>query len=112
MSAICGGYVEVIRRIVACPTEGRRRRMVVVVPDSPYYAGTLTCCGCGDSWSEGFRMERPFRRGWRKDAKARARHHWDNPYRMTDAERRAWLADWLELPQERSVVDVDTKGLT
>lgn len=32
----------------------------------------ITCTRCGDSWSGGYLHERPFARGWRKEAVRRA----------------------------------------
>ena len=79
-----------IRRVLACPTEGRRRRMAGR-DHGPYYGPTVTCLGCGDSWSCGERLERPFRRGWRKDAIAEAKRAWVEAGRYARAEYRAWL---------------------
>lgn len=73
---ICtGGPKTWQRRILPCPTEGTRRRFVGF--DQEWYGITWTCCGCGDSWSDGERMERPFARGWRERAMGRAKGHWD-----------------------------------
>lgn len=41
-----------------------------------WYGPTITCCGCGDSWSDGEMLERPFRRGWRKESIGRAVRDW------------------------------------
>jgi len=79
-----------IRRILTCPTEGRRRRMAGR-DHGPFYGPMLTCLGCGDSWSCGERLERPFRRGWRKDAVTEAQQAWVEAGRYTRAEYRAWL---------------------
>jgi len=57
----------------------------------PYYGPILTCLGCGDSWSCGERLERPFRRAWRRDAIVDARRDWDVAGRHARAEYRAWL---------------------
>lgn len=79
-----------IRRVLGCPTEGRRRRMAGR-DHGPYYGPTLTCLGCGDSWSCGERLERPFRRAWRKDEISKAKQAWDEAGRYTAGE----YADWL-----------------
>jgi hypothetical protein len=43
-----------------------------------WYAPTIYCCRCGDSWdAEEGRHERPFARGWRRDAVRCARQLWD-----------------------------------
>ncbi len=74
---ICGGAYVYRRRILPCQGACRpQRRRVVVAYGSPYYAPTVTCCACGDSWSEGELSQRPFRRGWRKEAVTRAREQW------------------------------------
>lgn len=62
------------RRILKCPVENRRRRMVVNY--GGYWGSTVYCCGCGDSWSEGELNPRPFRPGWRKESIARAKERW------------------------------------
>jgi hypothetical protein len=102
-----------IRRILTCPTEGRRRRMAGR-DHGPYYGPTITCLGCGDSWSCGEMLDRPFKRAWRKEAIAAAKRAWDEAGRYSRAEYEQWLADELaavmadfgasaedvELPQE------------
>lgn len=95
-----------VRRILNCPTEGRRRRMAGR-DDGPYYGPTVTCLGCGDSWSCGERLERPFRPRWRKDAIAEAKRAWDEAGRYTRAEYRAWLdAELAAIFPEPAVDDV------
>ena len=79
-----------IRRILTCPTEGRRRRMAGR-DYGPFYGPMVTCLGCGDAWSCGERLERPFRPRWRRDAIAEARRAWAEAGRFTRAEYRAWL---------------------
>jgi hypothetical protein len=37
-----------------------------------WYGWMLTCLSCGDQWEDGERLERPFRRAWRKAAVAEA----------------------------------------
>jgi len=63
------------RRVILCPTEATRRRMVV--RDHGWWGVTWHCCGCGDSWSDGERLPRPFMRGWRDKAITRHRAMWD-----------------------------------
>lgn len=62
------------RRVMFCPTCGRRRRMVAMIQE--WYDPVVTCCACGESWEGGERLQRPFARGWRQAASARARRHW------------------------------------
>jgi hypothetical protein len=63
--------------------------------DAPWYGATWTCCGCGDSWTDGERHVRPFRRGWRKDAIAHARSIWDSAAGLTKRDHAEWLRDEL-----------------
>lgn len=55
------------RHISACPGRcgGQRRRVVSAWPASPYYGPVFTCCACGDQWSDGELLARPFAPGWR-----------------------------------------------
>lgn len=62
------------RRIVHCPTCQKRRRWVGWAQE--WYSTIWTCCGCGDSFGDGERMERPFKRGWRSEAIKRAKADW------------------------------------
>ncbi len=73
---LCGAGPHLAkRRIITCPTEGRRRRAVQVFGGA-WYSDRLTCLGCGDSWSDGERGVRPFARGWRAESIRRARKDW------------------------------------
>lgn len=65
---------ETRRRVHHCPTCERRRRFAVLVAE--WYPAIWTCCTCGDSWSEGGRMDRPFARGWRAESSRRAKRAW------------------------------------
>jgi hypothetical protein len=73
--SICGGVAFEWRRIGMCWTEGKRRRFYVS-QSSLWYSPTWVCLGCGDSWSDGERGERPFYRNWRADAIAKAKRDW------------------------------------
>lgn len=63
------------RRIIRCPFEERQQEMVIRFEE--WYGPTVYCCGCGDSWSDGELMPRPFYRGWRHDQARRHRRLWD-----------------------------------
>lgn len=78
-----------LRRITLCPTERRRRRFSGLA--APWYGAIWTCLGCGDSWGDGERLERPFARGWRPKAIARAKQVWDDAAGLTREDRAAWL---------------------
>jgi hypothetical protein len=54
-----------------CPTCERPRRMLAQFQE--WYGTHWTCAGCGDSWQEGERLERPFCPGWRRQSIERAR---------------------------------------
>lgn len=72
---ICdGGPKRYVRTVGFCPVEKRRRRFTGF--DQTWYGVTWHCCGCGDSWSDGEMHERPFKRGWRKEAIEHAREMW------------------------------------
>ena len=53
-----------------CPTCERDRRMLGQFQE--WYGTTWTCCGCGEQWEDGERLERPFCPGWRRDNVRRA----------------------------------------
>lgn len=87
-----------IRRITNCPTEGRRRRFAAF--DALWYGPTWTCLGCGDSWGDGERLERPFRPRWRQEAKQRAAKLWQQGVRLGGPEHMAWLNAQIKAEQE------------
>jgi len=62
------------RRILNCPTCKQRRRFICTLYE--WYGWLVTCCACGDSWEDGERLPRPFARGWREQAKAKAKAAW------------------------------------
>jgi len=72
---LCAPSSVTWRRVRECPTCECRRRFVV--QSYVWYDAIWTCCACGDSWSAGERMGRPFRRGWRADAIRKAQRKWD-----------------------------------
>ena len=91
--AICdGGPAHLERRIHLCPTEGRRRRFVVRM--QLWYGAEWYCLGCGDAWADGELRPRPWARGWRAKAVARARELWAAvayPAGGARQARKAWL---------------------
>lgn len=67
------------RRLTGCPVCGITTAPVVrYIPGSPYYADHFTCTCCGDSWSDGQLMERPFVRAWRQEAIRQATADWED----------------------------------
>ena len=90
-SALCGGTAIKVRRRFTCPVcHTPDARIIVAYPSSLYYATVQTCVECGDSWSDGYRLERPFLRGWREKAKTKA------------------LADWEKATDEEPIMDQET----
>jgi hypothetical protein len=101
--AVCAPDAYLIRRIIHCPTCGCRRRFSGF--DSLWYGPTVTCCHCGDAWSSGEMLPRPFARGWRQKSAAKARANWDAAAGSSRQGHRAWIDAQLEaeLLDERSV---------
>lgn len=88
---ICRPPTFPIRRILHCPTCKQRRRMAGH-DGGPWYGPTLTCLGCGDTWTCGEMHDRPFQRGWRAKSIAAAKRAWARAGQHTRAEHTAWLA--------------------
>jgi hypothetical protein len=82
---VCRPPRIVYRAITYCPTCRGRRRTVVRL--ALWYDPVVTCCGCGDSWAGGELVERPFMRGWRKQAVERAVRDWADAVPKRDALR-------------------------
>ena len=77
MNAICGGLSYARRSRRGCPTCQKVTDGVACYSSSLWWGVTWRCCECGDSWDEeGYREQRPFKRGWRKEATRRARLMW------------------------------------
>lgn len=83
---ICRPKTVVVRMVTLCPTCKTRRRMVASC--TTWYSPIATCCTCGDSWSDGERLPRPFARGWRQQSSARARSAWRHAEPVAIARRR------------------------
>jgi hypothetical protein len=64
------------RRILWCPVDERHTECVVSVYE--WYSPIVTCVRCGESWSDGELRQRPFQRGWRRDAQRAAQVLWDD----------------------------------
>lgn len=90
---ICLSETFNLRRISKCPTCKCRRR-IAGVDRGLWYGIIWTCCACGDSWGDGEMLERPFRRGWRKEAIADARETWVSA--SPASEHRAWIRLQME----------------
>jgi len=56
--------VRLIRATCECST---RRRRWMVARFSLWYSYYMTCLRCGEQYGDGEQLERPFRRGWRRE---------------------------------------------
>ncbi|WP_405019580.1 hypothetical protein OHV05_24590 [Kitasatospora sp. NBC_00070] len=94
MSAIiCSPAEYLLRRVANCPTCQRRRRFSGRY--AVWYGATWSCCGCGDTWTDGERHRRPFRRGWRPKAISQAKSTWDQAGLQNRAAFDAWCHEQL-----------------
>jgi hypothetical protein len=62
---VCIPMAHVGRRRMRCPT--CRRVSTFAFRDYEWYGRFQTCLTCGDQWSDGERLDRPFKRGWRQE---------------------------------------------
>lgn len=90
---ICRPETFLRRRIAYCPTCKQRRRFVG--REAVWYGTVWSCCGCGDTWDDGGRRRRPFRRGWRKEAIAKAKRLWDEAGPFDRAAYDRWCREQL-----------------
>lgn len=103
---ICRAPRGIVRRYVMRCWNCETDRRVVSVSQGMFYGSIQYCCYCGDQWSDGERGERPFQRGWRQKAIARARQYWADALtpreynKVIDAEIAEYFAD------ERAIEDV------
>jgi len=63
---------HLVRKI--CPTCGKRRYMTCFSYE--WYDTDFTCLKCGERWSGGERLDRPFCPGWRKKSVENAKKQW------------------------------------
>ncbi len=96
------------RQVAHCPTCKQRRRFAGY--DAAWYGTRWTCCGCGDSWGDGEMLPRPFARGWRAEAIARAKRIWAEAAGLTRADHRAWLQAELDASKALDVESVEPSG--
>lgn len=85
-----------VRLIRHCPTCQQRRRFAGF-DQPPWYGLTVTCCTCGDTWSDGERMQRPFARGWRQKSAAKARATWATAARYGSPAHQQFVNEQLQL---------------
>lgn len=93
-ATICQPPTMDVRLIRDCPTCKRRRRFAGF-DSPPWYGITLTCCACGDTWSDGERLERPFLRGWRMKSAAKAKATWATAVRYGSPGHRKFVRTQL-----------------
>jgi len=48
-----------------------------------WYGTQWTCLACGDRWADGELLERPWRRGWRRDSVLSAMRYMDKAQVLT-----------------------------
>lgn len=97
--ALCTGRGITYRRILYCPVEKRKRRMVARW--AMWYGIDLTCTGCGDRWQDGEMAPRPWRRAWRREAITSAKAQYATAYSKPVADKaiRAYLDDYFKDPE-------------
>lgn len=89
IAIVCRPSVFLLRRITRCPVCERPRQFAG--SDAAWYGTTWSCCGCGDSWTDGEMHPRPFARGWRKKAINAARRTWIEAIAFDPREHKAWV---------------------
>lgn len=57
-------YSSIYCAVNYCPTCKRLRRMACKFQE--WYGAAVTCAGCGEQWTDGEMLDRPFAPGWRK----------------------------------------------
>lgn len=92
---ICRPSTINVRKILDCPTCKQRRRFAGF-DSPPWYGITLTCCACGDTWTDGERMERPFARGWRVKSAAKAKATWATAVRLGSPAHQRFIREQLD----------------
>jgi hypothetical protein len=65
------------RRIVGMCHTCERRTPQIMRCDGAWYGVTIWCVACLDGWMDGYRLERPFRRYWKRDRASFLRDMWD-----------------------------------
>jgi len=85
-AVLCRPKTFYLRQVRHCPTCDRKRRFAGF--DQFMYGPTMTCLGCGDTWTVDGMLPRPFEPAWRKKAVRRAEDYW-----ARGAGHKAWR-DW------------------
>lgn len=78
-----------VRRRKKCPTCAKVTRFAGYA--YIWYDTDWTCLACGDSWGGGEMHARPFRRGWRAKAQARAAEIWADAGKYSKAQLQEWV---------------------
>lgn len=109
---LCREPAIYVRAVKHCPVCKRRRRFVGF--HRPWHGITWTCCGCGDQWADGELVERPFKRGWRRENTARARATWPEAVKLLGPEHKQWMREHIPGydPQPAQETDRAPAGVT
>jgi len=86
---ICGPRGVYFRAVAICPEEQMKRRFVIL--DEPWYGQRWHCCGCGDTFTEDGRDQRPFMPKWREKAIHQHKELWKIATTRRDANQ--WLRE-------------------
>ncbi len=95
--AFCRPATLPVRRVQHCPTCGSVQDMAGIL--QLWYGVTVTCLGCGDTWTDGHMCERPFRRAWRDKSKTAAQKAWDAADGWSEAAESAWITEQIGAEQ-------------
>jgi hypothetical protein len=91
MIHICSPASLYVRAIRTCPTCQHYGRWAGF--EQVWYGTTWTCLNCGDSFTDGYRIARPFARGWRTKSIRHGRTFWALGVAWRGPEARAWLKE-------------------
>lgn len=75
VGAICRPRTEWVLSDKPCPLCGYDVGVMGMYQE--WYGTAWTCLACGDKWMDGELLERPWRRGWRRDSVLEAAKHLD-----------------------------------
>lgn len=73
---VCSPPQGIVRRHYLHCWNCKTKRRCVEVFGGIWYPSTFYCVFCGDGWGDGETLARPFARGWRQKAIARAKRYW------------------------------------
>ena len=91
LAIVCHGPRNIHRRRVFKCWTCERRTPHIIKWDGAWYGTTQYCVVCLDGWQDGYRMERPFRRGWKVERAARIKSLWDSALLPVEYHRWVYL---------------------